>query len=689
MSARVTLGGVVIGGASGCDFELGVGTAPVEKFWTVSEARARSIEQGKPLTYEKVGAGPGGKTTTFTGLYCLGVHPATNPKQRVLHVVDRRWIWSRKWVEAAFNVVRTTGDKFLLNTTVIENAIVQPEMKYAKWSLYPPDNGGTPWTAAQVLDYVFGQLECPYRVDGQLPEVEIKDLPLADPGDKALERVLAFLPGADVYIDVDGTAVVFNTLPPPSNGIATVLRDEPPFPYLVRRHTTYPGDVQIVARKVLRPARVHVLFTPECEVRFNFTENGTVLRDENYLTNVAPAPEVTTTLTDGRRVGRGTWVPVDSLFSAWGAFGFRGRAMSTDILRKNALKHGWASFEQEFGNSPNEAPNVIYQQRAATAVRHWRRTFKIADHFVQRCQSITAKRVAILNTETGAYAPAEAYCDWTRRPSMRGYASKEGAANRGQGWAAQGYADQLADAKAAPALVAVVDQSAGVFTVDPQVDPFGLSQAMVLGYPGGVGSVPAGTVPSQDLGEANRQRDELYAQWDRVELSSTFKLATILTVVPASPNDLRKLHEVVISASDCSTDGDGPDVYVRVLPGVMTARFGWTDGGGQSIVDAIRGLAVLPVDALVNAELVKDVALATAKRTYMLYRDTPAGSAAVDMDPSIKPSGNMSSVRHMLTDGVTETVVTFGPVRRPVDIWGFLDTSTRRVILKTLKDSPT
>lgn len=682
----VRFGGVYLGGANSYEFEMAVGVRPVEKFWVVTAARAARIPVGVPLDLVVSGSSKG-KTLTWQNLYCLEILPGPTPHQRTLHVADRRWLWSRRHVASEFNVRRTTGDKFFVNnTTNVENAVVQPTLAYAKWSLYPRDNGGSLWTGLQILGDVFQAIEQPYRVDGTLPEIEIQDLALDDTGGDALERAMArcFSGGADVYIDLDGTAVVFNTLPPPT--IKTQVRGEPPYPFLARKHAIYPGDVQSVSRRALRPKNVHVLFSIEAETRYDFNEGGTIARDDPVLKNVAPSPDVAVTLSDGTVVSRGSYVLLESLFSAWGAFGYFNRQMSTDVLRKNALKHGWASFEQEFGNNPLEPPDPVKQRRAATAVEHWRRTFQIDETFVQRITNLRASRLAVLNVQTGLYAPAEVYCDWTRRPSFKGYARKP-EANMNHGWAVQGYAPLLADAKVCPASVTIEDASAGVFRVHPQIDPYGLTQAMVLGYPAAVGSAPAGSLPQQDgLAAANRQREDLYARWDCVELSSTFKLAVILSASPASPNDLRRFHKITISQAEAGESGaEGPDVYIRVFPGVLTARYGWSDENGQQILDAIRGRgAGFPPSALLNETLLRSVAIATAKRTYSNWRDLPLGSAQIDMDPTIKPQGSLSSVRHVMNGGVVATVVNFEGPKKPVDLWPFMDSATRRTLMRYL-----
>lgn len=684
MSAK--FGGVYLGGAASYEFDLAIGTSPVEKAWEVTAARAARISLGVPLGFD-VSGGARGKSLSWQYLYCLEVLPGRNPHQRVLHVADRRWLWSRAWVSAGFNIPRATGQNLLLgDAQVIENQLIQPDLVYAKWSLYPPENGAAPWTALQILDYVFKALGQPYRIEGSIPEVEAQPLELDDTGDRALERVLAYLPGANVYIDLDGTAVVFSTLPPPT--VKTQVRGESPYPFLARKHAIYPGDVQTVSRRALRPKNVHVLFTPEVEIRFEASEGATISRDTAVLKNIAPLPDVTLTLGNGRRVNRGSYVTLQDLFTAWGAFGYRNQEMSFDLMRKHALKYGWAAFEQQFGNDPNGPPNVVHQQRASAAVENWRQLWQIEETFMGRISSLKAERVAILNPETALRAPAEAFCDWTRRPSFKGMATKS-EANMNQGWAVQGYAALLADARSSPARITIENESAGVFRVRPQVDPYGLSQSMVWGYPAAIGSLPAGTIPSQDMAKANQQREDLYARWDCVELSSTFQMAVVMTCVPASPNDLRRFHTVTIPQAAAGESGaEGPDVYVRVQPGIMTARFAWTDGNGQALTDTVLGRTQgYPPGALVNAVQVQAVAIAMAKRTYTQWRDTPLGSAQVDLDPEVKPQGTLSSVRHHMTGGVAATVVDFNGDRKPVDLWPFLDQSTRRAILKILRDT--
>lgn len=676
MTASVRLGGVDLGGDRSYSWELSSGTAPVERLWTVTKARADAIPVGQPLLLELT---PDGRETIrFASVYVLEVLPGPNPLQRTLRVADRRWRWPRRWVSAGFNVRRATGNRFLVNDEdQIENAIVQPEIQYAKWSLYPPDNGGAPWNQQQLLEELFRQLDEAVVVRGTFPPVEIQDLEMDDDGASAVERVLRYLPGADVYVDREGFVVVYNTLDGSEGAVLSKTKPRP--------HVPFQAHAEKVDKSRLRPARVRVLITPEVEIRLNYSEGGTVSRDSNDLRNVCLVPDVKLTLSDGRTVAMGTPVPIESLFSAWGAFGYRNDPLSTAKLRQNALKHGYGALEHEYGNSPLSVFDSVNAARVRAAIQHWRKTYQVAEIFMQRLASIRAVRVAILNTETGQYGPAEVFCDYTRIPTHKGFA-KFGDTNINQGWTVQGYADLISGAKPSPAKITVIDPQAGLLRIEPQLSPFGLYQAMEWGYATG------GEVPSQLTGEANRTASDLFAQWGTVELSDSFKLAVVVTSIPASPNDIRKFHEEVIEPGEVGEDNaQGPEAYVRVFPGVLTARYAWSDDYGQELVDAIRGLGPLPdpSTACVNLDQVRDVARAAARRLYQLYRDRPEGALAVDMDASLEPTGTVASVRQDMTSGVTESIVSFGQVRRPIDIWAYLSASTRRALQHVLNTGGT
>jgi len=352
--------------------------------------------------------------------------------------------------------------------------------------------------------------------------------------------------------------------------------------------------------------------------------------------------------------------------------------MSNEILRKTMFRHGWAGFEQEFGNDPNAPPDPVAVARARTAAQHFRGTFRIDSKFMGRLEAILPFRAALLNTETGARGPAEAYCDYVRRPSIRGIAVGN-ESNQNQGWAVRGYNAKLADATVAPATVVIVDPQAGIVRVVPQLDPFGAYQQIALGYP--TGELPG----SKGLGIANQTASEAACRWDLVELEPAFNLALVLTVVPGSPNNTRRFF--VVSNTEVGVPGgSGPTFKSRIFPGVMTARFAWQDARAEEILATIRGSGTWLTlsDLLVNRDDVYGVAEANCKRIMEGFRDRPIGGADVDLWPDLRITGSLGRILHVMAGGATVTQARFVGAQQAVDLWRFINDSTRRVILKTL-----
>lgn len=672
-----TLGGITLRGANSYDWELRAGVAPVERHWTIPARNYYDFYSllGTAQTLEINGPR---KTLTVKGVYPLEILPGPNPNLKVLRVADARWAWSRRWVASSFNVRRVTGNTFLLNDAgQLENAVVQPEIRYAEWSLYPVGSPTSPWEPNQVLEYVLEQVgaKLSYANSGAILSggIEVQDLELDDPGDAAVDRVMGYFPGLDLYIDHDGSVVVYDTL---ADGGGKGVLDR-----LNRKQVTGP-DIGLTDRYSLRPSKFIVLVTPEVECRFDYTEDGSRRKDTPVLKNVAPSPDATISIassTGGERsCGRGSLIQLTTLFEEWGVFGQFGAALSNDILRR----HGFAAglLESAYGNNPQAPFDSVAAARIRATLEHWRRTYQIDETFMQRLAAVRPYRATMLNTETGARAPAAVYCDWVRRPSVKGFA-KAADQNVTLGWAVRGHNDLLENAKVAPARLSVVDPQSGALRVDPLLDPFGLYDAIILGYPDN------GYLPMQNGGaEANRTGLESYAQWSAGRLASDFELSTVLTVVPGSPNNLSRFVKFEFDSVQFGLIGNGPPMYVRVFPGVMTARYAWSDGAGTQIVDAIQGRGEYPAGQLANKDEVEAVARAAAQRACEAFADRPVGGADVDLAPDLKPTGAVGSVRHVLAGGATVTQARVTGVRAPADILRYLPASYRKAINRILHE---
>ena len=675
----VTFAGVVLGGSDVFDWDLASGTRPVQKAYTVSHKIADALKgsMGAPQTLV---IDNGRIKAEFHNLYLIEIHPGATPFDRLIRIVDVRWLWSKAHVSSTFNLRRTIGDTFLLNTEGdIANVVIQPRIKYARFTI----NGDAPWTAETAIREVMRQIGQPFIFKDLPNAVEIENLTIDDSGDDAVERVLSYMPGMSVYIDRGGTAVFYDRL---SKKEAALVKGLP--------NAQLVGlQIRDVDRAHVRPRRVRVFFTPWLETRFNYSEPTTTgflttsvpeeQKDTNDMVNVAPTPDIETTLPDGRKVARGTWVPLVDLFEAWGVrkiSASRSVKMSFDILRKHIFGRGVTSFIHQFGNTAGSPPDPVWIARAATVVAHFRRSFRIVDIFWQRISNVLPFRASIINTETGAFGPAEAYCNWIRRPSYFGIAKHVTDGNKNQGWVVSGYADKLSGARAAPASVTIADAESGIIRIDPRFDPYGLTDQMAFGSPDG------DVIPSQDLGRGNRTGLRVYSRWDSIQLKSGFKLSLLVTTVPGSPNTTNRLHAEDVEApkENGISTGKGPDMEIRVQAGLMPALFGWNDNESDVIINAVKGLATLPTSLLGNAQTIKNLAKAAAARVYETLADRPQGSVTVDMRPELEPTGMVSAVRHVMDRGAMTTRVELPAVRQAASLWRFLDGPTRRAVLHVL-----
>lgn len=681
--SKASLGGVTLRGAAAYDWELRAGTIPVERLWRISARHAERFRELLGTPQELVIEGPRGKTLRVKHVYPLEILPGPNPHVKHLRVADRRWLWDRYVVDANFNVRFATGTNFLVNDSgLIENAVLQPELRYRKATLYPPDNPASPWTPQQVLEYVFEQIKQPisFKASSVTADTfEVQDLRLKDRGPAAVDRVLGYFAGLEVFLDYEGNAVLYRPL---DNTGLDIL------PRLQRKQVTG-ADLEWVMRPEIAPEKIVVLFAREIECRFNHLESTSRgPKDTNSLIQIAPSPDATITLTTGKKVARNSLVDITTLFATWGAFGFLGEALSFSVLAK--LGYAAGVLEGLYGNNPQAVFDPVAAARIRAALQSWRRLYRIDEEFMGRLEAVRAVRATVLNTETSQRAPSPAYCDYTRRIAARGFLRSPDEPNKQSGWAVECWAAAapgaaastlLEDGHIAPAEVRVLDPSTGVVRVEPQLDPWGHADAIMFGYPE-KGFVPTITGES----DANRTGDDAYAQWLAGPMRTGFELATVLTVIPSAPNDLRRFHAVEVPTVRFGlySTGKAPPMYVQVFPEVMTARYAWSDAQGTRIVDAIKGVGAPPEDLLVNREDVEAVADAVARRETEPWLPRLAGSVDVDLDPELLLESSINSIRHGLFGGVTNTRVSAGAIRQARDIWGYLPTPTRNFILQTL-----
>ena len=677
----VKFGGEILGGDFLYGWIFSSGVSPVDRIYNVTKDRAEKIKAflGSPQLLDTTS--PGRPDSAWDFIYALEIKAGSDPFMRRVRLSDRRWLWPKRWVSITMNKRRATGDTFLVGGGRSENQILLERLRYAEYSLFPPSNPSEVWTAKSAITHVLvNELGTPVIFKDEPPtQVEIQDLIIDDQGADAVARIMAYLPGMNLYIDRAGQAVIYDTQ---SGDELSILEAAPPA-------QTGGGTVEVVDKRALRPSKVVVLFSAEVEQRFDYAEPAsgvtqTRTDDTPVLEAVLFSPDLLTTLADGTLATRGSVIKQQDAFTAWGAFGAFNKAVSFDVLRKHATGYGFGTFMQAWGNDYKKPSNPINTARATAAMGSWRSDFQIERIYIGRLESVRAYRASILSAERGIYAPSEVFTDWTRRPGFYGLA-KGLDGNTGHGWAVRGYPedDLLDSARAAPAKVEVKDDGSGLVRIEPRLDAFGFNQSQWFGFP------DDGFLPDQDAGRGKLSGLALYRHWPAIVFEAGWKMAVVLTVVPGSPNTLDRFYQVEVSPDQIKPDvgqSDGPVVYVRVFPGVMTARFGHLDENADEITAVVKGEAPYDTisDLLLNEDFVNNVALAAATRVYEPLRDRPIGSMSVDWRPEIEPGGSLGVVEHRMSGGALITRATFSAVQQPLDIWRYMNSSTRRAVLMVL-----
>lgn len=621
-------------------------------------------------------------------------------------IADRRWLWQREWILRRFNVPRRTGSRAVLDgAPVIELLQGGDTFTYAEWSL----NGGVKWTPVSALLSVLRRLvgDSVSVLGGTDRDVPIENLEVDDPGDAALARVLSHVPGAEIYVALDGTVVVFDRTKG-EDAADAVRRLGPP--------VVGGGVVAGVDLKAIRPKEIHVLFTREVELRFDAKEEGedvtetVVFQDATLeLLNVLPVPDLTLEI-DGRTVFRGTWARVSKVLPAWNQDRLDGLGGGQEVSLENLRRYWLHGLWSTWVNLGAKDPDANWVARLSTLKAHYRRTYQLAHAWMRRIRSIHPWRVGIVDPVTGARAPALVQADYAMQPSEKAVfnASRE---KRGFfSWMnVRGYPPDglMASGKPAPCTVQILDDHTGVIHFEFRPDPIGFVSAFhpsVLENANGQRGTPQGDFRDFAMREFAAVVDGTVEGFDSglLQLSPDHRILCVITATPGAPNNERQLHKIVVKPEDLgkalpesAAGGTGPVVTLRVPPTVYAARFVWMDSISRDLYTRLFGFnASDPEQAGAdsaemeqgelwqNPDDCRKLAHATALSHWVKLRDHAEGEQVGEQDDSQVPTGNLAVVTHSVEpNGARLTRVVLPPDVKPIDVFAFLDDRTRQTIL--------
>ncbi len=651
--ATITLAGVPLAATSSVAWKFHTGVQPYTAvFSCYKHDWDVRLKQKMGDDVDLVVKNQQGSTQTVRELTIMHTVASDSPNRVSFLVADRRWRWSYKLVVRDYNVPRKTGDRVAQNEVrPIENQVVVDEYDYRPASL---KEDGKRWEAQDIVKDLLKLLEdneqtgkrgkpkkntkrwviesFPIRKNlTQDGAYAIQNVILRDQGDAALARALSFIPGAEVYIDTDGFARVFDSTD--LKRMEQYFKDLPP--------VTWDGDrATFIDRKHIRPAKVKVHYQREVEVVFSYSDDYTSttsanpIRNSPFLENVLPTVDPETELTEWdsegnitstKKVPPGTWVGVRQWLAAMDAVKPAGSPpWDFEHIRMLWLAgdmEGALSGTELRGSNLTEVGSV--SNRISTLREHFRQTFRINRRFTERIRDLKNVRIAVLDPTTGARAPAAVWGQATIIPTTKGkHATRRKSLDHVSIYRRidnlpQSTSERLTDAVPSPARIVVRDIDMGIFSVQWVVDPYGLAQAYIPSHLKGSGNKDQ-TV-TRDMGRQGEQPiapgaiQEGRGATDSIYLAPKMELKAMLTIVPSAPNNKAQMHVVSVEASEIKDvflqeyriqEGQGPDLDVFIPPGEITARFAWDDD--TEAPKTLERLLGLDSESAIDAGLVDD-----------------------------------------------------------------------------------
>lgn len=678
MTHTATYAGVRLPGYRMITWSLRVGTQPYRTSVEVSERVAEQLVPRVGLSSELV-LGP----KVFKGVFLLAIEPGSSPDRRRLVLADSRWLLKRRHVSKAFNLrhqvgtYRPVGDR-------IEIAVLDPDVEYKRFTFR---NNKTPYRASEVVEEVLSAA-VPIGANALAGAVDqdVEELYVDGPGDVALAQALLYYHGVEPVVWHDGLLHLIYTLNHQEEAILNRLRP----------HFNVSDVPQRVDLRHLRPRAVNVLFTREIEVRFDYfetvTSSGVENRRDPTLINVLKVPDAELALTDGTKVGYGTWLKVDDAIEAWNltARPTAAPALSQRLLRQHATS-SFRALRIRYTTTDEGEKDPIWVARFNALQRHWRKTFQPIKEWRDRLLAVRANRVAVVNPSTGSRAEAAVYTDYLVKPTWRGIGVDKRSSRRvDHGYQIEGYADDLNDATLSPFDVTVLDPHAFVFSVIGQTDPWGEAAEVFPGLVGEVrnesGDLVGGDLPALNPGAFNREKEAFVALWERIGLKDGWQMSVVLSAVPITPNSVKRFHRHTIVPQEAVVDvggGNGPVMNIRVYPRRMTARFAWKDDQKDAILNAIFDTGLLPLELLVNRSHVRAMAKAEATLEWLSLLDRfTVGHMIVSGNEVVEPIGAIREVRTSLdVQGHLATQLLVGLPEVPRSATHLLPGDVRRFLL--------
>lgn len=729
-AAHATLGGIPLTNQEPVSWQETWGTTPYARTFIVHESNRGRLEAilGEPceLVIDSV---------RWQKIYPLKIAPTRFPFHVAVFCADLRWKWPRAIIVRSWNKFRRTGVRTFVQGNPIELAVFKDEYQYVEQTLWGGERGRKV-TAEQVTYDVLVDLsrKCEFTWEARKfptgSDFVVEELEIFASGDVALATALAHAPGCDVYVRRDGVVVRDDVTD--YKATREALQDLIP--------TTAGGIVADVDYKHLRPKEIVVWFEKEVELRFDSVSEAdrsstdpSPSGEDMLMENVLPLPDPTTTI-GGKQYGQGTWVPIYLALSAWNDdLASLGKSPAPPALTMENVRKYWFVLEMIYtalGDLTLSAAKANWSARIAVLRAHFRKTWMIPRDWMKRIRNLRPYRLGVLDPVSGMRGPAQAWSQYCVEPSSKMYvhASFKRDKNLKFYWLnVDGYPgdstqtptarldEELFSKSPSPAFVHVVDQDVGVLHIEYKVDPYGMSTAI---HPSqmadsATGNLQAPTANLRDQLKGVIARDGHVTGAVPIGLSDNFLLAIIITAMPLSPNDERRLFPVYVSPSAVGkiaggitvSGGKGPAWNLLCPPSVLTAwyvlrnskegrqtaynLFGFRNSGIPAALDdsGVTSDTTPPGYNIKNWDpsdgTLWAVAVAKAVAQWVSFTNAVEGSMATHIDGGVGLIGNMDVVKDSLgPDGRLLSEIMLAAARRPIDWTAKLPQFVRPVILR-------
>lgn len=359
-------------------------------------------------------------------LFVTRIGATTHPDMMTVELADQRWLWSKKSVMLLANMLRRSGRARWVNGQVVPFSQQVLDVDYWLWSL---KGGKQPWAAAEIADELLRQIEVKTQdhLTWQRPsppttgEIIPQDFRADGQADVALARAIAELSGWDIYVDLEGNVQWVDTRSLSDISIATGLTKI--------AETQLPT---IADRRYERPREIHLLYEPECELRFNnrafdlgsgaASQGADDSEAELELLNVIPIPLPELDVNGSTRTA-GEFAFADDFLTATQALTRRNFAPA---LTHQVVRMLWAARRLNMiyvAPYPGIPADTDWALIIGTLYAHYLTTWQIVRQWRDRIRSWRAYRVGVIDVETGTLAVSKPFLDhaivWGMPPAWR------------------------------------------------------------------------------------------------------------------------------------------------------------------------------------------------------------------------------------------------------------------------------